>query len=444
MHDLIIRNGLLATSEGTVFESDLACDKGRITRIDRTISSNAKQEIDASGKLTMPGAIDAQVHFRDPGATHKEDLASGSRAAARGGVTSFLEMPNTKPPTIDQQALDRKLERAAACSSANYGFFIGATPENIDAVNHASPVCGIKIFMGSSTGSLLVHKDEDLERIFGNGSRLIAVHAEDENRLRERANQFSKSPSNASQPNLHSKIRDAECALLATKKAVELSHRFQRRLHVLHLTTAQEVHYLRANRTPEITVECTPNHLFLTEEDYDRLGTLVQMNPPIRSAEHQEELWKGLHDGTIDFIATDHAPHTLEEKAKPYPDSPSGMPGVETSLPLLITAWKSGKCSLAQVLKWMCWGPAKAYNMIGKGMLQEGYDADIAIVNDTDYFKVSNEKLLTKVGWSPFNGIPLTGWAEWTIVGGEVAYSAGKINDSVRGKPVLFSNDQTQ
>ncbi len=439
-YDLIIRNGLVASDDGTTAALDVACVNGKIEHIAASIDANSKAQIDAAGHLVLPGAVDAQVHFRDPGNTHKEDLASGSRAAIRGGVTSFLEMPNTSPPTINQQALDKKLARAAAHCVANFGFFIGATPNNLADINSVSPACGIKIFMGSSTGDLLVHKAADLEKIFKNGNRLIAVHAEDEQRLNERKKALLAGNPKISDLRIHSQIRDDQCALMATQQAVELSTAFSRRLHVLHLTSAKEVHYLRENKTEHITVECTPNHLFLTEDDYDKKGSLVQMNPPIRTQQDQDALWEGLKDGTIDFIATDHAPHTLQEKAQPYPASPSGMPGVETSLALMLTAWQAGRCSLEQVLKWMCRCPVETYGIKNKGLLAEGYDADLAIVNVDDYRIVQDADMFTKVRWSPFSGKELTGWTEWTVVGGRIAFSDGQINESVRGTALSFGD----
>ena len=434
--DLIIRNCRSADRSGKLQELDIACAGGVIERMDKHIAGNAQCEIDADGHLTLPGVIDPQVHFRDPGATHKEDLASGSRAAVSGGVTSFLEMPNTNPPTTNQEALNNKLQRAARVSHANYGFFIGATPDNLDNINQCSPVCGIKIFMGSSTGNLLVHRSEDLERIFQNGTRLIAVHAEDEYRIRQRMQQFATEA--VGNVHMHARIRDSECALLATKQATELSHRYDRRLHILHLTSKVEVDYLRENRTGKITVECTPNHLFLAEEDLEVHGTHAQMNPPIRTKADQAALWDGLNDGTIDFIATDHAPHTAQEKARPYPESPSGIPGVETSLPLMLTAWKSGRCSLKQIVKWMCWGPAEAYGLRGKGVLKEGYDADIAIVDVDNEYQLTNQQLVTKVGWSPYVERPLRGRPLWTIVGGNIAFEKGKVSAIPFGSAIEF------
>ena len=438
-YDLIIREGQVAQEDGTTMEVEIACHNGRIVKIDSAITQTATEEIHAAGHLVLPGIIDAQVHFRDPGLTHKEDLCSGSRAAVRGGVTSFLEMPNTSPPTISQLALNRKLERAASCSVANYGFFIGATPRNLSVLNSAAPACGIKIFMGSSTGNLLIDQEHDLRKIFQTGSRLIAVHAEDEDRMRSRSAQFLTQKHQITDLRVHSKIRDDRCALLATRRATELSHEFSRRLHILHLTSAVEVDYLSANKTEHITVECTPNHLFLTMDDYDRLGSLMQMNPPIRTQNDQDALWRGLHSGIIDFIATDHAPHTLEEKQQPYPNSPSGMPGVETSLPLMATAWKSGKCDLKQLLKWMCWGPADAYKITGKGRIAEGMDADLTIIDVDNYREVRNRDMFTKVKWSPYQGMELTGWPLWTVVSGQIAFSNEKIQENVLGSPIAFA-----
>ena len=440
-YDLIVRDALTAFEDREPEHCDVACSNGKIERIDTSIDARAAQEIRADGKLLLPGVIDAQVHFRDPGNTHKEDLASGSRAAVSGGVTSFLEMPNTNPPTISQDALNAKLARAANCSVANYGFFIGATNDNLDAINNADPACGIKIFMGSSTGNLLVYEQEHLENIFANGNRLIAVHAEDEKRLRERQHQFVGERQEQLDIRIHSEIRDDICALLATERAVKLSRKYDRRLHVLHLTSAREVEFLRQNKTSQITVECTPNHLFMTVADYDRLQSKAQMNPPIRSIDDQKALWEGLHDGTIDFIATDHAPHTEEEKNQQYPASPSGMPGVETSLPLMLTAcFVENRCSLSEVLKWMCHGPAQAYRIPNKGKIEVGYDADLTVCDIESSRPVEDDKLFTKVKWSPFSGFELTGWPQWTVVGGRIAFADSQICEENRGSQIQFAS----
>lgn len=415
-------------------EGDLACEAGQIVRIDRAIEARANETIDAEGKLLLPGVIDPQVHFRDPGAPHKEDLGSGSRAAVRGGVTSFLDMPNTLPPTTSQAALDDKLARAALKSVANYGFFIGATPDNIEEINKSQPACGIKVFMGSSTGTLLIEKLADLERIFANGRRLIAVHAEDEARIRARRALFAW----RTDPAAHSEIRDNEAALLATQLALDLSRRYQRRLHILHLSTREEVALLERTKPPWVTAEVIPNHLFLNTADYSSQGTRVQMNPPVRTPADNAALWAGLHDGAIDFIATDHAPHTLEEKSRNYPNSPSGMPGVEISLPLMLTAMNDGLCTLAEIQKWMCNGPARAYGIPRKGIIASGFDADLTIVDMTQTRQVRDEDMFTRVRWSPYRDRILTGWPVYTIVGGEIAFDNGYIREQVRGQPLVF------
>jgi len=431
---LLIRNARIARPDGSNFDGDLLARDGRIERIGAGIDAHADETLDARGQLLLPGVIDPQVHFREPGKEYKEDLGTGSRAAVKGGVTSFLEMPNTDPPTVSQAALDDKLVRAAGKCVANYGFFIGATTDNLEELNRAQPVCGIKIFMGASTGSLLVDRPEDLERIFADGTRLIAVHAEDEARIRERRARFQ----DRTDPAAHSEIRDNLCALKATELALRLSKKYHRRLHILHLSTKEEVELLRRDKPAWVTAEAIPNHLFLNVDDYAGQGTLVQMNPPIRTKEDNAALWAGLRDGTIDFIATDHAPHTLEEKRRPYPQSPAGMPGVETSLPLMLTAMAEGRCTLEEIQKWMCWGPAAAYGIPNKGKILEGWDADLTIVDMQTRRAVRNEELFTKVKWSPFAGRELTGWPIYTIVGGRVAYDRGRIREDVRGKALRF------
>ncbi|MHB8534608.1 MAG: dihydroorotase [Sulfuricaulis sp.] len=435
MSKLLIRNARVARPDGSIFEGDLLCHQGVIERMAPQISATVDETLNAEGMLLLPGVIDPQVHFREPGKEYKEDLGSGSRAAVKGGVTSFLEMPNTIPPTTTQAALDDKLKRAAEKCVANYGFFIGATPDNLDAINHAHPACGIKIFMGASTGDLLVDKAEDLERIFANGERLIAVHAEDEARIRARREQFKNRHDVAA----HSEIRDNLCALLATELALAFSKKYRRRLHILHLSTHEEVELLRRDKPAWVTAEVIPNHLLLNVDDYARLGSLVQMNPPIRRPEDNAALWAGLHDGAIDFIATDHAPHTLEEKRAPYPGSAAGMPGVETSLPLMLTEMKAGRCTLAEIQKWMCHGPAAAYGIRNKGKILEGWDADLTLVDIDRARAVRDEDMFTKVRWSPFHGRELYGWPLYTIVGGQIVYDRGKIRAGVHGRPLTFT-----
>lgn len=436
MPDLLIRNAFIARPDGSVFEGDLACEDGLIASIDSHFSQRATETIDARGKMLFPGVIDPHVHFREPGKEYKEDLASGSRAAACGGVTSFLEMPNTEPPTISQVALNDKLARATRSCVVNYGFFIGATVDNIDEINVAEPVCGIKVFMGCSTGGLLMDRDEDLERLFATGDRIIAVHAEDESRMQQRKKHFAGS----TDPAVHSEIRDNESAFLATQRVLHFSKKYRRRLNILHMSTREEVMLLRKDKSAWVKAEVIPNHLLLNIGDYAEQATLVQMNPPIRQPEDNVALWAGLHDGIVDFMGTDHAPHSLAEKQQAFPSAPSGMPGIETALPLMLTTMKNGRCTLAELLKWMCVGPAEAYGIPNKGKLLEGWDADLTLV-DLDHTKVvRNETLQSKAGWSPYAGKTLTGWPVYTIVGGRVVYDQGRIRPNVQGRALTYQH----
>ncbi|WP_353672326.1 dihydroorotase [Synechocystis sp. LKSZ1] len=434
-HSCLIQQAQILLPDGELMTGDVLLADGVIQSIAPHLAAPETGEcIEAQGLTLLPGVIDPQVHFREPGLEHKEDLSTASRACARGGVTSFLEMPNTNPLTITQAALDDKLARAAAKSLVNYGFFIGATPDNLPDLREAQPTCGIKIFMGSSHGALLVSTEEFLEPIFAQGTRLIAVHAEDQGRILERRKLFTGN----NDPAVHSQIQDEIAALNATQLALKLSEKYQRRLHILHLSTGIEAEYLRGHKPAWVTAEVTPQHLLLNTNDYARIGTLAQMNPPLRSPENNEVLWQALLDGVIDFIATDHAPHTLEEKAKPYPQSPSGMPGVETALPVMLTQAKKGRCSLAQVSRWMASAVAEAYGIPNKGKIAVGYDADLVLVDLETYHPVLREELQTKCGWSPFEGWNLTGWPVMTLVNGQVAYNRGQFHDQVRGKALRF------
>lgn len=432
---LLIRRARIILPNGELIVGDVLTRDRQIIEVAPEISTaTPTTEIDADQLTLLPGVIDPQVHFREPGLEHKEDLFTASCACAKGGVTSFLEMPNTRPLTITQQALDDKLQRAQSKCLVNYGFFIGATPENLPDLLSAKPTPGIKIFMGSAHGHLLVAQEAALDAIFAQGSRLIAVHAEDQARINERRKEFA----GIHDPAIHSQIQDNEAALLATKLALKLSEKYQRRLHILHMSTAEEADLLRHYKPSWVTAEVTPQHLLLNTSAYEKIGTLAQMNPPLRSPHDNQVLWQALRDGVIDFIATDHAPHTLEEKALEYPNSPSGMPGVETSLPLMLTAAMQGQCSVAQVVNWMSTAVAKAYNIPNKGAIAPGYDADLVLVDLQTYHPVKREELLTKCGWSPFEGWNLTGWAHTTIVGGEVVYHKGKLNTDVRGQALNF------
>jgi dihydroorotase len=344
-------------------------------------------------------------------------------------------MPNTRPLTISQSALDDKLQRAASKCLVNYGFFIGATGDNLPDLLSASPTPGIKVFMGSMHGQLLVSQEEVLEAIFARGNRLIAVHAEDQARINQRKQEFA----GIEDPAIHSQIQDNQAALLATQLALKLSKKYQRRLHILHMSTAEEAELLRDDKPSWVTAEVTPQHLLLNTSAYANIGSLAQMNPPLRSPHDNEVLWQALRDGIIDFIATDHAPHTLAEKAQTYPNTPSGMPGVETSLPLMLTAAMAGKCTVAQVVQWMSKAVAVAYGIPNKGEISPGYDADLVLVDLKNYREVKREEVLSKCGWNPFEGWNLTGWPVTTIVGGEIVYDHGQVNTQIRGQALTFS-----
>jgi dihydroorotase len=436
MTSLLIRHARILLPDGNFLLGDVRVIEQTIAEVAAAISSQSGDtEIDAQGLTLLPGVIDPQVHFREPGLEYKEDLFTASCACAKGGVTSFLEMPNTKPLTTTQAALDDKLQRAASKCLVNYGFFIGATAENLPDLNQANPVCGIKIFMGSMHGALLVDQEAALEQIFATGTRLIAVHAEDQARIRDRRQQFQGNTN----PAVHSQIQDNTAALLATQLALKLSKQYHRRLHILHLSTAEEADLLRRDKPAWVTAEVTPQHLLLNTAAYETIGTLAQMNPPLRSPHDNAILWQALKDGVIDFIATDHAPHTLEEKAQAYPNTPSGMPGVETSLPLMLTQAMEGQCTVAQVANWMSTAVAKAYGIPRKGAIAPGYDADLVLVDLETYRPVLRQELQTKCGWSPFEGWNLTGYPVMTWVGGQLVYDRGTLHTDVRGRALTFN-----
>ena len=434
-NSLLIKNGSLVNSSG-VLKSDIFISGGKITQIGTSLDCEADRVIDAAGKYIFPGLIDPQVHFRDPGLTHKEDLKTGSMAAAAGGVTTFFEMPNTNPSTITLEKLEKKYKVASEKCITNFSFFFGATNDNIEEIKKMDNTCGLKIFMGSSTGDLLVDDDEALDRIFSCCDKIIAVHAEDEEILKEAEKKVSKD-SFANHPD----ARPVEAALKATTKAVNLALKYKKRLHVLHLSTAEEVEFLRKHKSSGlITAETTPQHLLMHAPNiYNEIGSFAQMNPPIREKYHQKELWAGLKDGTIDCVATDHAPHTLEEKALPYGEAPSGMPGVQTSLTLMLNEVANEKINLEDVVKWMAENPAKLYNIKGKGFLKEGYDADITIVDMDCEKTILNENMYSKCGWTAFHNTTTKGWPIITIVNGNIVYENDELNLDVFGKPVKFN-----
>ncbi len=411
----LIRGAKVVTPESTI-QTDVLIEGQQIAAIGKD-PGDADVVVSADGKYLIPGVIDDQVHFREPGLTEKEDLAHATRACAKGGVTSFLEMPNTVPNTITAEELDRKLDIAAGKCVVNYGFYIGATPDNVDEINKCTRTPGIKIFIGSSTGNLLVDEQAALEKIFAETSLPICAHCEDETTVRANAAKYSDSTNVAD----HSKIRDHEAAMIATRRAIDLAHRHKHPFHVLHVSTGAEVDVI-ADAGELITAEVCPHHLFFNVEDYDRLGSLVKMNPSIKNREDNERLWQGLLDGTIGVIATDHAPHTKTEKAKPFPQCPSGLPAVENSLALVLNEVNSGRCSIEQVVSWMCEAPAKVWNIKNKGRISVGFDADLTLVDLDLERMIRNDEQQTKCGWSPWHGTTLKGWAINTFVMGKEVY----------------------
>ena len=395
-----------------------------------------EQVIDGTGLHLLPGAIDPHVHFRDPGNTEKEDLESGSRAASAGGITSFLDMPNTSPNAINRSAIEAKIASAAKKSVTHHGFFIGATNSNVSdlqSVEGMDGVCGIKVFMGSSTGDLLVHEQKYLENIFANTGGIIATHAEDEERLQSRIPKFKHRKDIAA----HAECRDVECALIATKRASALAKDYAHRLHIVHLTSGKEADWLASNKGDLITTEVCTQHLTFDQDDVEKLGSRALMNPPIRYTEDRDKLWKRLKDGTIDCVVTDHAPHTLQAKSVGFPNAPAGMPGVETSLPLMLTHSVEGKCSISDIVKWMCAGPAKVYGIKNKGSLVEGFDGDLTLVDLENNRIIQDQDTWTKVGWTPYAGMELTGWPMYTIVDGNIVHKR-QINGPLKGIPVAL------
>ncbi len=422
---------------------DVVIEDNKIADLDAAASLPVDETIDATGLHLIPGVVDDQVHFREPGLTHKEDLAHASRACAKGGVTTFLEMPNTKPTTTTCERLEVKLALAAKSSRVNYGFYFGATTENLEECKKAVRSPGIKIFIGSSTGNMLVDEQSALEAIFAETTLPITAHCEDETTVRANAERIL-SGENVTVAD-HSRIRNVEAAMIATARAIDLAERHNHRFHVLHVSTGDETGLIREaidRGHGLITGEACPHHLFFSTDDYDRLGTLIQMNPSLKSADNPPRLWDALHNKTLQVIATDHAPHTLEEKKQPYPHSPSGLPAVENSLALLLNEVNQGRCTLEEVVHWMCDAPARVWDIVDKGRIENGFDADLVLVDMEKSATIMNDAQLTKSGWSPWNGVTLTGWAVRTWVGGKTVFHEGRIDEAVRGTEAKYDHSR--
>ena len=434
---LLIRHATVVLPTGSQKMSVLV-EGSKIAALDVALHTKADEVVDAAGLHLIPGVVDSHVHFREPGLTHKEDLHTASRACAKGGVTTFLEMPNTKPPATTQERLHEKLALAAEKSLVNYGFYIGATPSNVEELSKASRTPGIKIFIGSSTGDLLVDDQEALERIFAETTLPICAHCEDEAIVRQNTARLTAGGRSLELAD-HSRIRDNPAAIVSTRRAMDLAFRHNHRFHVLHVSTADECELFTDHRNL-ITAEVCPHHLFFNTDDYARLGSLVQMNPSIKTAADSSRLWQALLEGRIQAIVTDHAPHTLEEKQQPYPKSPSGLPAVENSLALLLNQVSLGLCTLDQVVHWMCDAPARVWDILNKGRITPGYDADLVLVDLNKSMAIQNESQETKCHWSPWHGTTLTGWPVRTWVMGQEVFRDGKINDAIRGQEATFDH----
>ena len=434
-YDLILKGGIVVNQDGETAR-DVGVSGGRIAALGDLKRASGGEAIDCSGLHILPGIIDTQVHFREPGLTHKEDLESGSRSAVMGGVTAVFEMPNTDPLTVTADALADKVERAQHRMHCDFAFFIGGTCENVKSLPELErlPGCaGVKVFMGSSTGSLLVEDDETLRQILRAIRRRASFHAEDEYRLRER-----KHLRREGDPRSHPVWRDEITALTATERLVRIARETGKRVHVLHVTTAQEMEFL-AGHKDVASVETTPHHLTLEAPDcYERLGTRAQMNPPVRDAKHKAALWRALAQGIVDVLGSDHAPHTREEKAKPYPASPSGMPGVQTLVPVMLDHVNAGRLSLLRFVDLTSTGPARLFGIAGKGRIAAGYDADFTIVDLKRNETIGDAWIASRAGWTPYDGMRVTGWPVGTIVRGQKVMWNGEIVAASQGEAVRF------
>lgn len=442
MERILIKNARIV-NEGSIIEGDVLIEDQRIEQVGGIIDlTGAGRELDAEGLICMPGIIDDQVHFREPGLTYKADIASESRAALAGGVTTFMEMPNTKPSALTQTLLEDKYQIAARTSSTNYSFFMGASNENIEQVlrTDASSVCGVKVFMGSSTGNMLVDDTDVLEKIFSEVPMLIATHCEDEQTIRDNFDRLKRIHGRHLEAKHHPMIRSVDGCLLSSSLAVNLAKKHDTRLHVLHISTEEELD-LFTNEIPladkRITAEVCVHHLYFDAGDYKRLGNKIKCNPAIKEARHKEHLFAALLDDRLDIIATDHAPHTLEEKERAYIDAPSGLPLVQHSLNVMLEFYHQGRIGLEKIVEKMCHSPADCFRIRDRGFLREGYWADLVLFDPNHEWIVSPDNIYQKCGWSPFEGHNFKGRVVHTILNGEVAYSKG-IFAGLKGKRVMF------
>ncbi|MDG4910379.1 dihydroorotase [Mesorhizobium sp. WSM4898] len=433
--DLILTGGTVVNHDGEG-RRDVGVKAGRIAAIGDLGQASAGETIDCTGLHILPGVVDSQVHFREPGLEHKEDLETGSRAAVLGGVTAVFEMPNTNPLTTSEAALADKVRRATGRMHCDFAFWVGGTRDNAGDVGELERLpgaAGIKVFMGSSTGDLLVEDDEGVASILRNTRRRAAFHSEDEFRLRERLGLRVEGD-----PSSHPVWRDEIAALRCTERLVRIARQTRARIHVLHISTAEEIVFLEQHKDVA-TCEATPHHLTLSADDYARLGTLIQMNPPVRAARHRDAVWHGIAQGIVDVLGSDHAPHTLAEKAKPYPASPSGMTGVQTLVPIMLDHVNAGRLTLQRFVDLSSHGPQRIFGMAGKGRIAAGYDADFTVVDLKRRETITNAQAGSKAGWTPYDGKEVTGWPVGTIVRGNRVIWDGEIVTPGQGRAVEFS-----
>jgi len=444
MNRVLIKNAKIV-NEGTIFEGDLLIEDKFIVEIAESISakSSTTKIIDAEGNYLIPGAIDDQVHFREPGLTHKGNIASESRAAVAGGITSFIEQPNTVPNAVTQELLEQKYQIASETSFANYSFMMGGTNDNLEEVLKTNPknVAGIKLFLGSSTGNMLVDNEEVLEKIFSSTPMLIAVHCEDEATIKANLEKYKAEYGDDVPATVHHLIRSEEACYISSSKAIALAKKTGARLHIFHLSTAKEME-LFTNKIPleekKITAEVCIHHLWFTNEDYAKKGNFIKWNPAVKTAKDRDALWEALLDDRIDVIATDHAPHTLEEKSLPYLQAPSGGPLVQHAVVAMFEAHHQGKISVEKIVEKMAHNPAKIFKIEKRGFIKEGYYADLAIVNPGMPWNVKKDNILYKCGWSPFEGYNFKSRITHTFVNGQLVYNNFKVKNVQCGERLLF------
>ena len=434
MFDLIIKSGECYIN-GNLEKKDIGISNNKIVEIG-DLKDESKETFDAKGLTVLPGCIDTQVHFREPGSTDTEDLNSGSKAAVMGGITSVFEMPNTKPPTTNFEEFDKKIKLGKRMF-CNHAFFFGATAENyltLEKLKDLKGCCGIKLFAGSSTGNLLVAEEKDIETVFQNSSKVVAVHSEDEEILN-----INKKLIKNGDVNSHPIWRSVECAMSSTRRIVRIAKKYNKKAHVLHITTKEEIDFLSQHKG-NITFEITPQHLTIYAPDcYDKLGTYAQMNPPIRDKSHYDRLWYAVKNNLNDTIGSDHAPHLKVNKDKKYPNSPSGMPGVQTLMPVMLNHINDGRLSLNRLMSLVCENPVQIFGIKNKGFIKEGFDADFTIVDINKKIVIKNENIESKCGWSPFNEFEFKGTPVSTIIAGKIKMKDGKIIGDPDGTPLEFN-----